>query len=110
MRYPGSYARAWGPGNGRHAAIGALIGFGIGAALGAKANNDPHPGVTLKASLLVGFIGSGLGAAIASGVPPPFARNLRRRGPWPGKRRQDRDNDEDQLASQSKSDRPEASE
>src|SRR5271163_1286797 len=76
---PVSYGRgypSWFAGNGRHAAIGALIGFGIGAALGAKANKDPHPGVALKASLLVGFIGGGLGAAIGAGAPSFRARNL----------------------------------
>jgi hypothetical protein len=91
--YPSSYA-----GNGRHAVIGALIGFGIGAALGAKANQDPHPGVTLKASLLVGFIGAGLGAAIGAGAPSFRARNLGPRLPGEHRKRLD----DDQVAGELK--------
>ena len=91
--YPSSYA-----GNGRRAAIGALIGFGIGAALGAKANQDPHPGVALKASLLVGFIASGLGATIGAGAPSFRTRNLRPRLPGHDRKRFE----DDQVARQMK--------
>ncbi len=106
VRYSRGYEPAWGPGNGRHAAIGALIGFGLGAAIGAKANTDPHPGATVKASLLVGIIGTGLGAAVGAGTPAFRALNLRRRRPFPGNQQ----DDDDQVASQSKPDKPEASE
>jgi len=95
MRYGRGYRSSF-SGNGRHAAIGALIGFGIGAPLGAKANKDPHRGVTLKASLLVGFIGSGLGAAIGAGHPSFRARDRLPRIPRHGQRRVE----EDQVAGQ----------
>ena len=73
--YPGMWRGSSSP---RHAAIGALIGFGIGAALGAKANKDPTPGATLKASLLVGSVVGVLGALIGQGAPP-YARLQRPR-------------------------------
>lgn len=80
-------------GNPRHAAIGALIGFGLGAALGAHANRDQHPGVGVRAAFLVGSIGAVLGAAVGYSTPPIRARRPYRRGPWP---------DEDAMASRSK--------
>ena len=47
-------------GNGRHVLIGALIGFGIAAALGVKGNQDPH---TLVISpVLFGSVGALIGA------------------------------------------------
>jgi hypothetical protein len=54
-------------GNGRHALIGAVIGFGIGAALGAKGNKDPHARVT--APVLFGSVGALIGAAVGAGHP-----------------------------------------
>lgn len=45
IRYPCGlgYGGMWRQrGNGRHALIGALFGFGVGAAIGAKGNQDPH--------------------------------------------------------------------
>jgi hypothetical protein len=94
--YPGMWR---GNGSGRHAAVGALIGFGIGAALGAKANKDPHPGVTVKASLLVGSVGGLLGALIGQGAPP-YARLQRPRERRTNKRWTDRDEtDQDEMAS-----------
>jgi hypothetical protein len=88
--YPGMWAE---PGNGRHAAIGAVIGFGLGAALGAKANTDQHPGAGVQASLLVGVLGAAIGAAVGYGVPP-----MRR---WAGNRHRPRSPEEDTLASAS---------
>jgi hypothetical protein len=55
------------PGNGRHALIGALIGFGVGAALGAKGNQDPHARVV--APVLFGGGGALIGAAIGASHP-----------------------------------------
>jgi len=79
---PSTYPRrSMGVGNGRHAAIGAIIGFGLGAALGAKANKDQHPGATLRFSLLLGTFGAAMGALIAQGAPP-FSRLQHPRGPW----------------------------
>lgn len=51
-------------GNGRHALIGALVGFGIGAAMGAKANKDPHARVSAPA--LFGGAGALVGASIGA--------------------------------------------
>lgn len=84
--YPrGSYQSPWmDHGNGRHVLIGAVIGFGLGAALGAKANKDPHPGTTTGAVVLVGGVGALIGAAIggAHGGPYPFAHHKRIRPPF----------------------------
>jgi hypothetical protein len=54
-------------GNGRHALIGAVIGFGIGAALGVKGNKDQHARVT--APVLFGSVGALIGAAVGAGHP-----------------------------------------
>jgi len=75
--------------NGRHVAIGALIGFGLGAALGAKGNTDQHPGVGVKAALLVGGVGALLGAAIGSGAHSFHALSRHRRTPWPDEEDED---------------------
>jgi hypothetical protein len=90
--YPGMRME---PGSARRAAIGALIGFGLGAAMGAKANTDQHPGVGVKAALAFGTIGGLLGAGIGAGMPTFHARNPYQRGPW-----HDQD-DGDQVASRS---------
>jgi len=76
--YPATYA---GEGSARHVLIGALIGFGLGAAIGAKANTDQHPGVGVKAAFLVGGVGALIGAAVGSGVHSFPSRY--RRGRWP---------------------------
>jgi hypothetical protein len=60
---------AWQPRNRRHALIGALIGFGIGAALGAKGNRDQHTSARIAAPILVGGVGALIGAAVGSSVP-----------------------------------------
>ena len=94
MGHPrGGYPGMWMPsGNGRHAAIGAIIGFGLGAALGAKANTDPHAGATVRASLLFGTFGALLGALVSQDTPS-FSRLQRPRGPWPD------EPDENEMAS-----------
>ena len=60
---------AWQPRNRRHALIGALIGFGIGAALGAKGNRDQHTSARIAAPILVGGVGAMIGAAVGSSIP-----------------------------------------
>ncbi len=75
--YPRSaYAGMWMPSpSARHAAIGFLIGFGLGAA-------HPNDGTVrghVALGLLVGLVGAGIGAAI----PSFHARNPHWRGPWP---------------------------
>jgi hypothetical protein len=54
-------------GNRRHALIGTLFGFGVGAAIGAKGNQDPHArGV---APVLFGSVGALIDAAIGASHP-----------------------------------------
>jgi hypothetical protein len=53
--------------NGRHVLIGALIGFGLGAALGAKGNQNPHSRVL--APVLFGGAGALIGAGIGASHP-----------------------------------------
>jgi hypothetical protein len=55
--YPGMYPA---PNRGRHVIIGALIGFGLGAAIGAR--NNGHVGGTLGLGCFLGAIGAGVGA------------------------------------------------
>jgi hypothetical protein len=64
-------------GDGKHALIGAVIGFGLGAAIGAKANSDSHPGATVGAVFLVGGIGALMGAMVGMnhGRSYPFAHH-----------------------------------
>jgi hypothetical protein len=96
----GAYPGVWmEEGSGRHAAIGALIGFGLGAALGAHANKDQHPGVGVRAAVLVGTIGAVLGAAVGYNTPSFRARSPYRRGPW---------TDEDEQASRPKPAEPDS--
>jgi hypothetical protein len=71
-RGQGYYDRGYGGmwrqgGNGRHVLIGALIGFGLGAAIGAKGNQDPHSRVL--APVLFGGAGALIGAAIGASHP-----------------------------------------
>jgi hypothetical protein len=77
--YPGrGYPSAWNSaGNARHTLIGLAIGFGLGAALGAKGNKDQHPGAEVRAAVLFGAFGGLIGAAIGHGAPPFYARNGR---------------------------------
>jgi len=95
--YPGMWSS---PGSGRHALIGALIGGGIGAALGLRGNAD------VRASLALGTLGAGIGAAMGFSIPSLPSRNPYRRR-WPGRGWPD----EDELASQTKPDsaKPDAS-
>jgi hypothetical protein len=70
IRYPRgrSYGGMWRQrGNRRHALIGALIGFGLGAAIGAKANQDPH--ARIVAPVLFGSAGALIGAAVGASRP-----------------------------------------
>ena len=71
----------WVPPNGRHVAIGALIGFGLGAAPGAHAKTDQHLRAGIGAIFAFGGIGALLGAVVGAGVLPMHARNPRRRCP-----------------------------
>ena len=74
---PESYQDHWmDQGSARHGLIGALIGFGVGAALAAKADKTGHPGAMI---VLVGGAGALIGAAVGAnhGGPGPFARHRR---------------------------------
>jgi hypothetical protein len=66
--YPGMWRSQGSP---AHALIGTLIGFGIGAAVGAKGN------IGVRGSLVFGAIGAGIGAGIGFRVPA-----LRSRSPY----------------------------
>ncbi len=83
--YPrGGYQSPWmDHGNAGHAVIGAVIGFGLGAAVGAKANTSPYPGTTARAVVLFGSFGALIGAAVgaAHGGPYPFAHHRRSHPP-----------------------------
>jgi hypothetical protein len=83
--YPrGGYPGMWQPEfNGRHAAIGAAIGFGLGAAVGAKGNTDQHVQARIAAPLLFGSVGALFGAVIGAGAPGRSSWGFRRRRPWP---------------------------
>src|SRR5580700_1590752 len=81
MRPPrGSYPGMWSsPAGDHHTAIGALIGFGVGATagalIGAAKNDSANRGATaLIGSLLFGGLGAAFGAAIASFPGPQFHR------------------------------------
>ena len=63
--------------SGRHAAIGALVGFGLGAAVGAKGTGGA------RATLTFGVLGGLLGAAFGCMTPSFHVRSPYRRGPWP---------------------------
>jgi hypothetical protein len=71
-------------GDGKHALIGAVIGFGLGAAIGAKANSDSHPGATVGAVVLVGGIGALMGAmdGLNHGHSYPFAHHRKIPPSW----------------------------
>ena len=62
------YSSYWAPeGDSGHAAIGALIGFGLGAAAGASADTDARGRV--GAALVGGSLCALLGAVIGHGIP-----------------------------------------
>jgi hypothetical protein len=84
-----SYTGMWRPaGSGRHALIGALIGCGLGTAIAVRG----HTGV--RASLALGTLGAGMGAAMGLSIPSFPARSPYRRGPWPDEDEQASSNDQ----------------
>jgi hypothetical protein len=87
--YPGIWRSEGSP---VHALIGTLIGFGLGAAMGAKGN------IGVRGTLVFGAIGAGIGAGIGFSVPSFPSRNPYWRG-WPG---------EDEEASRRKTTKPDA--
>jgi hypothetical protein len=71
-----------------HLLIGAAIGFGLGAAAGAKFNTSTYPGATARAAFLCGGVGALLGAAIgANHGGRPYAFVHRRRTHRPSQNR-----------------------
>jgi hypothetical protein len=66
-------------GNAGHAVIGAIIGFGLGAALGATANSDRHPRATVGAVVLFGGLGALIGGVIGGSHGGPYAFAHRRK-------------------------------
>jgi hypothetical protein len=87
--YPGMWRSEGSP---AHALIGTLIGFGLGAAVGAKGN------IGVRGSLVFGAIGAGIGAGMGFSVPSFPSRNRHWRR-WP---------DEDEEASGRKTAKPAA--
>ena len=82
---PPRYSGMWmSPGSPGHALIGALIGFGLGAAIAAKG----HAGAGGVVGL--GTLGAGIGAAIGFSAPA-FPARPRYRGRWP-------DNDDEEAS------------
>lgn len=70
----------WEPGNGTHATAGALVGLGLGAALGAS--KDGNADSRLAGALVIGGLGALIGAAVGHGIP---ARPSHRHHPaWEG--------------------------
>jgi len=68
MPYPRSreYETTWRQrGNGRHALIGALVGFAIGV----KGNQDQHTRERIVAPILFGGVGALIGAAVGASHP-----------------------------------------
>jgi len=98
MAHPGpGYAPLWAaPDYNNHAAIGALIGFGLGAAAGAQVNTDARGRVA--SALIVGSIGALMGAAIGHGIPSFHARRAYPPLPLP---------EEDEMASRLRAANPE---
>jgi hypothetical protein len=66
-------------GFGQPSGMGALIGFGIGAAAGAAGNHDQHAGARVAAPLLFGAFGALIGAAVGGSHPWMYSRNRHRR-------------------------------
>jgi len=64
-----------------HTGMGALIGFGLGAALGASAQTDVHG--RIAASLGGGFLFGVIGAAIGHAIPAFHFRHQYDPGQWP---------------------------
>ena len=75
----GNYRTPWMDRGNGHALIGAAIGFGLGAAIGAKANTDGHPGATVGAVVIFGGLGALIGGVIGAnhGGPYSFAHHRR---------------------------------
>jgi predicted permease len=67
-----------GPGDSHRAAIGALIGLGLGVAMGIKVNTDNHAGAQIAAPLIFGGLGAMLGAVAGGSIMPLHSRNTHR--------------------------------
>ena len=75
---PAPYPARWaGRPSGGHVLIGALIGFGMGAAIAAKGR--ANAGGVLALGAICGAVGGGLGASVPA-FPPAYLY----RGPWAG--------------------------
>lgn len=76
----GNYPAPWiEHGNAGHAVIGAVIGFGLGAVLGATANSDRHPRATVGAVVLFGGLGALIGGVIGGSHGGHYAFAHRRK-------------------------------
>jgi hypothetical protein len=94
--YTGGYPRPWmGSDDGHSVAIGGLIGFGAGAALGAGVHSDARG--KFAGALLVGSLGALFGASIGHAVSI-FQVHRPYRGPWP--------DDDEEMASRQQTIKP----
>jgi hypothetical protein len=85
--YP-SYPPPW-TGDGHRTAIGALIGLGVGATIGAALPSHPQSGTRVLGGLIFGGLGACFGAALAN---PIFAFHAHNRHPaFPSTRPEDQD-------------------
>jgi hypothetical protein len=93
--YPnGGYQTAWmDHGDARHAAIGAAIGFGLGALIGIKVNADQHQAATAGAVFIFGGVGAVFGGLIGGSHAGPFAFARRRRDYQPFAPEEDEESD-----------------
>ena len=71
MRYPGAggYGMWQHHGNRRHALIGAVIGFGVGFAIGEKGSKNLNGRDRATMSVLFGSVGAMIGAAVGASHP-----------------------------------------
>jgi hypothetical protein len=109
--YPrGTYQTPWmDHGSAGHVLIGAAVGFGVGAALGAQnsaRNGTPVAGGILIGGGLLGFLGGCAGKAVGDLQGIHFAPTHRRRTYWPSG---PEDDEESNLRRPAKEDHPESS-
>jgi hypothetical protein len=80
-------------GDARHAAIGAAIGFGLGALIAIKVNADQHQAATAGAVFIFGGVGAVFGGLIGGSHAGPFAFARRRRDYQPFAPEEDEESD-----------------
>ena len=69
--------------NGRGTGIGALIGGGLGVAIGIRVNTDNHARAQIGAPLIIGGLGALVGAVAGGNWPAGHSWRSRRHHGWP---------------------------